>query len=110
MSSPSAPRRPSRPLPDASTGRTAAGGACHPSDMSAPPIATAAFHVRRTARERYAIEGPLLGRRGDLVVTDIAAIRHLAARMNVDRPPGAPSVGAGEIGALGLIHEIAHLL
>ena len=68
------------------------------------------FHVRRTARERYGIDDALLGARGDLVVADLAAIRHLAARMNSVRAAGAPSVGAGEIVALGLLHEIAHLL
>ena len=68
------------------------------------------FHVRRTARERYLIDPALLGVRGDLMFADIAAIRRLAARMNDDRAPGAPSVGAGEIGALGVIHEIGHLL
>ncbi len=78
-------------------------GPCHPSTMRD-------FHVRRTARERYAIDDTLIGIRGDLVVTDVFAIRRLAARMNADRPPGAPSVGAGEIGALGLLHEVGHLL
>ena len=68
------------------------------------------FHVRRTARERYGIDDALLGARGDLVVADLAGIRHLAARMNSVRAAGAPSVGAGEIVALGLLHEIAHLL
>ncbi len=69
-----------------------------------------AFHVRLTARERYAIDGALLGLRGDLVFGDVAAIRRLAARMNADRPTGAPGIGAGEIGALGLLHEVGHLL
>ncbi|MGK2850540.1 MAG: hypothetical protein ACSLFN_06490, partial [Candidatus Limnocylindrales bacterium] len=69
-----------------------------------------AFHVRRTARERYAIVDVLLGLRGDLLITDLAAIRRLAARMNADRPPGGAPVAAGEIGALGLIHEVGHLL
>lgn len=68
------------------------------------------FHVRRTARERYDIEDPLLGIRGDLAVADLAAIRIVAQRMNDARPPEAPSVTAGEIGALGLLHEIGHLL
>src|SRR5687768_18106997 len=68
------------------------------------------FHVRRTARERHAIDDALLSARGDLIVADLAAIRHLAARMNSVRPAGAPSVGAGEIVALGLLHEVAHLL
>ncbi len=69
-----------------------------------------AFHVRRTARERYGIDDVILGLRGDLAVTDLAAIRQLAARMNAERPPEAPGISAGEIGALGLLHEIGHLL
>ena len=52
----------------------------------------------------------MIGTRGDLVVADTAGIRRLAARMNADRAGGAPSVQAGEIGALGLLHEIGHLL
>ena len=48
------------------------------------------FHVRRTARERYGIDDALLGARGDLVVADLGAVRHLAARMNSVRPAGAP--------------------
>jgi glycosidase len=68
------------------------------------------FHVRRTARERHGIDDALLGTRGDLVVADLAAIRHLSARMNSVRAAGAASVGAGEIVALGLLHEVAHLL
>ncbi len=68
------------------------------------------FHVRREPRDRYAVGGSLIGTRGDLVVADTAGIRRLAARMNADRAGGAPSVQAGEIGALGLLHEIGHLL
>jgi glycosidase len=68
------------------------------------------FHVRRTARERYGIDDALLGIRGDLAVADLAAIRIVAQRMNDARQPEAPSVTAGEIGALGLLHEIGHLL
>ena len=68
------------------------------------------FHVRRTARERYGIDAGLLGLRGDLAVADLAAIRLLAQRMNEARPPEAPAVSAGEIGALGLLHEVGHLL
>lgn len=79
-------------------------------DCDAPGLRTRDFHVRRTARERYAIGPDLIGLRGDLVVTDPPAIRRLAARMNADRPPGRPGVGAGEIGALGLLHEVNHLL
>ena len=68
------------------------------------------FHVRRTARERYAIDDALLGIRGDLAVADLAAIRVVAQRMNDARPPEVAGITAGEIGALGLLHEIGHLL
>ncbi len=68
------------------------------------------FHIRREPRQRYAVGGSLIGTRGDLVVADTAGIRRLAGRMNADRAGGAPSVQAGEIGALGLLHEIGHLL
>ena len=68
------------------------------------------FHVRRSARDRYGIDEVLLGLRGDLAVADVAAIRVLAQRMNEARPPEAPGVSAGEIGALGLLHEVGHLL
>jgi glycosidase len=68
------------------------------------------FHVRREPRERYGIGRPLLGVRGDLVVADLASMRRLASRMNSARPLDEPSIQAGDIGALGLIHEIGHLL
>ncbi len=68
------------------------------------------FHIRREPRDRYAVDGSLIGTRGDLVVTDTAGIRRLAGRMNSERAGGAASVQAGEIGALGLLHEIGHLL
>jgi glycosidase len=68
------------------------------------------FHVRRTARDRYDIDDALLGFRGDLAVADVAAIRTLAQRMNEERAADAPGVSAGEIAALGLLHEVGHLL
>jgi glycosidase len=68
------------------------------------------FHIRREPRLRYAVGGSLIGTRGDLVVADTSGIRRLAGRMNAERAGGAPSIQAGEIGALGLLHEIGHLL
>ena len=76
----------------------------------ASPATLRAFHIRREPRDRYAVEEPLIGTRGDLVIADTAGIRRLAARMNVMREPGSPSIQAGEIGALGLLHEVGHLL
>ena len=69
-----------------------------------------AFHVQRAARDRYAIGRALIGSRGDLVVADVVGMRRLADRMNAARPGGVPGVSAGDIGALGLLHEIGHLL
>src|SRR6187401_3312547 len=68
-----------------------------------------AFHLRREARDRYGVGRPLIGSQGDLVAADLAGIRRLAAAMNASRPAG-PSVQAGDIAALGLIHEVGHLL
>ncbi len=68
------------------------------------------FHVQRVARERYGIDRSLIGSTGDLVTTDLLAVRRLANRMNDLRGDGAPAVAAGEIGAMGLIHEIGHLV
>jgi glycosidase len=68
------------------------------------------FHVRRDPRERYGVTGSLLGSRGDVVAADVAGIRRLAARMNAERAAGSASVSAGEIAALGLLHEINHIL
>src|SRR6476620_910439 len=78
---------------------------CHASTMRARD-----FHVRREPRQRYALDRPLIGTRGDLVVSDVAGLRRLAARMKATRAAGAPSVQAGEIGALALLHEVGHLL
>ncbi len=69
-----------------------------------------AFHVRREPRERYGLDLPLIGTSGDLVTADLAGMRRLASRMNAGRPPGSPPIQAGEIGALGLLHEVGHLL
>ena len=69
-----------------------------------------AFHVRREPRERYGLDRPLIGTSGDLVTADLAGMRRLASRMNAGRPPGSPPIQAGEIGALGLLHEVGHLL
>src|SRR4051794_19578264 len=86
--------------------------ACHASEMrqTGDVRFERDFHVRREPRDRYAVRRPLVGVRGDLVVGDTAGIRRLADRMNRARADGAPSVQAGEIAALGLLHEVGHLL
>jgi glycosidase len=69
-----------------------------------------AFHVSREARQRYAIDRAFADTRGDLLVRDRPAVRRLAQRMNAARPPGSPPAQPGELAALGMIHEIFHLL
>ena len=68
------------------------------------------FHIRREPRERYGVTRPFIGSRGDLVIADLPGIRRLARQMNAERAAGAQSVSGGEIAALGLLHEIGHIM
>jgi len=73
-----------------------------------------AFHVSRTARERYDLNDELFGLHGSVLVADLRSIRRLAARMNDARArgeaPGPPTISAGELSALGILHEVFHHL
>jgi glycosidase len=77
-------------------------------------LAPREFHVSRAARERYGLSGALFGLHGSLVVADLASVRRLAAQMNAARAagtaPGAPTVAAGELNALGILHEVFHAI
>ena len=79
--------------------------------------------IARAARLRFDLEGivgPAApratpadgpgpgGSRGP--AADLALARRIAARLNAARPAGAPSAQAGELAALGLLHEIFHLV
>jgi glycosidase len=66
------------------------------------------FALSRTARSRFGVDGAT--DRGHLRVLDRAGVRRLASRMNETREPGTPPAQPGEIVALGLLHEIFHLL
>jgi glycosidase len=68
------------------------------------------FALSRTARERFGEDGSPATERGHLKVLDRSGVRKLAARMNEEREAGSPPAQAGEIVALGLLHEIFHLL
>ncbi len=70
----------------------------------------AAIRVARTAQDLYGIEAAPTGRRGDVGLADGPTARAVAARMNATRPPGAPSIQAGDLAALSLLHEVAHLV
>src|SRR5262245_53938605 len=67
------------------------------------------LRVGRTSRKRYELD-PDLGPDGQLLVERAAAARRLAARLNDQRALGAPTAHAGELVALGLLHEVGHAL
>ncbi len=74
--------------------------------MTQPP----GFALSRTARSRFGVDGALATENGHLKVLDRSGVRRLAARMNETREPGSPPAQPGEIVAMGLLHEIFHLL
>ncbi|HET9346741.1 MAG TPA: alpha-amylase family glycosyl hydrolase [Candidatus Limnocylindrales bacterium] len=67
------------------------------------------LRVGRTSRQRYELD-PDLGPEGEVLVERAAAARRLAARINDRAALGAPTAHAGEIVALGLLHEVGHAL
>jgi pimeloyl-ACP methyl ester carboxylesterase/glycosidase len=67
------------------------------------------LRVGRTSRRQYELD-PDLGPEGELHVERAAAARRLAARLNERAAGNAPSANAGEIVALGLLHEVGHAL
>ena len=68
------------------------------------------FALSRTARSRFGVNGAPATENGHLKVLDRSGVRKLAARMNETREPGSPPAQPGEIVAMGLLHEIFHLL
>ncbi|MDP9482133.1 MAG: hypothetical protein M3P84_02795, partial [Chloroflexota bacterium] len=68
------------------------------------------LRVGRSSRKRYDLDEAHLGADGELLTEEFAAARRLAARLNERAAGGAPSAHAGEIVALGLLHEIGHAL
>ncbi|MFI5237560.1 MAG: alpha-amylase family glycosyl hydrolase, partial [Ignavibacteriales bacterium] len=71
------------------------------------------FHVSREAREKYKIEKSLFSITGKLILSDYQQARILSEKINSKRKEEGndfQSVTAGQINALGLLHEIFHLL
>ncbi|HSW55466.1 MAG TPA: alpha-amylase family glycosyl hydrolase, partial [Ignavibacteriaceae bacterium] len=82
------------------------------------------FHVSRAAREKYNIEQSLFSITGNVILTDYQQSRILSEKINSKRreegneqsvdsgesPRFYEFVTAGQINALGLLHEIFHLL
>jgi len=72
-----------------------------------------AIHLSREARQRHRLDDAA-DERGALGVDDVAEARRAAHRINVDRAagraPGPPTVTAGELIAVGVLHEVFHRL
>ena len=71
------------------------------------------FHVTKDSRIKYKIEENLFSLSGNLVISDFRIARLLSEKINsVRRDEGKfeLQVTAGQINALGLLHEIFHLL
>ena len=64
------------------------------------------LHIRRAAREKYALDASLFAFNGRAIVADFRAAHELAAKINAARSENF--VRAGEINALGLLHELSH--
>lgn len=67
------------------------------------------FHISRAARARYNVDESLFSLRGNVVFANFYSARLLAQQINAARSNDG-AVQAGELNALGLIHEIFHAL
>ncbi|GJQ32558.1 MAG: hypothetical protein HBSAPP04_13970 [Ignavibacteriaceae bacterium] len=71
------------------------------------------FHIAKEARQKYGFEEELFSQTGILIVANFAAARRLAARINRVRTEESQTdklVTPGQINALGLLHELIHLV
>ncbi|MCU0343295.1 MAG: alpha-amylase family glycosyl hydrolase [Ignavibacterium sp.] len=71
------------------------------------------FHVTKDSRIKYKIEENLFSLKGNLVISDFRTARLLSEKINTIRRDEGKfelQVTAGQINALGLLHEIFHLL
>jgi len=71
------------------------------------------FHVTKDSKIKYKIEENLFSLKGNLVISDFRTARLLSEKINTVRRNEGKfelQVTAGQINALGLLHEIFHLL
>lgn len=66
-----------------------------------PPAAARELRLTATARARHGLQAALFSLRGDLMTSDLPTVRRVARELDVD---------AGDLYALGCIHEIQHAL
>jgi glycosidase len=71
------------------------------------------FHISKETRIKYSIEENLFSLKGNIVISDFSTARLLSEKINTVRRSEGKfelQVTAGQINALGLLHEIFHLL
>lgn len=71
------------------------------------------FHVSKAARQKYQFDDNLFSITGDLIVANFQLARELADKINSVRNENGETgfiVTAGQINALGLLHEIFHFI
>jgi glycosidase len=61
-----------------------------------------AFHISRKARDKYNFDESLFRLSGTVVLSDFKTARHIAAQL------GDVNAQAGEVNAMGLLHEVFH--
>ncbi len=68
------------------------------------------FHISKSAREFYGLQGVPFSSTGNVVLADYAAARGFAARINARSGDQARVITAGSINAMALIDEILHVV
>ena len=66
-----------------------------------------AFHISKTAREKYQFDETVFATDGHVIFADFAAVRLFAEKMSAVRGEIVP---ASEINAMGLLDEMMHIL
>ena len=64
------------------------------------------FHPNRKARQKYNLDESLFKTNGDIVFTNLRAVRELAEKLRSEQP----DIQASEVNAMGLLHEIEHIV
>ena len=64
------------------------------------------FHPNRTARRKYAMDESLFKTNGDVVFTNLRTVRELTEKLRTSQP----DIQASEVNAMGLLHEIEHIV
>jgi hypothetical protein len=71
------------------------------------------FHVSKESRLKYDFEDTLFSLVGDLIISDAKTARKLTEKINKKRREDGRHnelIAVGQLNALGLMHEIFHLL